>query len=57
VILSSENNGREKQADKMVTIRFLFELIVQNCQSSYFPEEYITIDEILLPFRERCGLQ
>ena len=43
--------------DKIVSIRYVFDLFVHNCQKFYMPRSYITIDEKLEPFRERCSFR
>ena len=43
-----------KLLDKLAPIRDLFETFVQNCLSNYSPSELVTIDEMLVAFRDRC---
>lgn len=45
---------REK-FDKLAAIRTIFEDFVKNCMENYSLGEFITIDEMLHPFRGRCG--
>ncbi|XP_041981601.1 piggyBac transposable element-derived protein 4-like [Aricia agestis] len=40
--------------DKLAPIREVFEYFVTNCQNSFSPYEYLTLDEELVAFRGRC---
>ncbi|CAK9809239.1 PiggyBac transposable element-derived protein 4 [Anthophora plagiata] len=46
-----------KKTDNMAHIRVLFDQFVVCCQKAYIPHEYMTIDEMLLAFRGRCGFR
>ena len=41
--------------DKMAAIRHIFDAFVANCKGSYCVGEFMTIDEMLIPFRGRCS--
>nr|CAI5824510.1 unnamed protein product [Callosobruchus analis] len=43
-----------KATDKFASIREVWELSVSNCKNSYYVGEYVTLDKMLLSFRERC---
>lgn len=45
---------REK-TDKLAAIRLIYTPFVTNCQNNYNLGEFVTIDEMLHPFRGRCG--
>lgn len=45
---------REK-TDKLAAIRLIYTLFVSNCKDNYSLGEFVTIDEMLHPFRGRCG--
>ncbi|KAJ8964664.1 hypothetical protein NQ314_004719 [Rhamnusium bicolor] len=45
---------REK-SDKLAAIRVIYSSFVNNCISNYSLGEFIIIDEMLHPFRGRCG--
>lgn len=40
--------------DKLSAIRSMLDSFVNNCKTSYCLSEYLTIDEMLVPFRGRC---
>jgi hypothetical protein len=48
------NKSNNKWADKLVHIR---EIFARNWQDSYNPNECLTVDEMLLPFRGRCSFR
>lgn len=50
----STRNER-KQTDKLAPIRSMLDSFVKNCKNSYSMSEYVTIDEMLHPFRGRCN--
>lgn len=52
-------NTREarKATDKSAAIAQLFAMLLSNFQRSYTPSEYVTIDEMLIPFRGRCSFK
>ncbi|KAJ8942149.1 hypothetical protein NQ314_010140 [Rhamnusium bicolor] len=50
----SIRKNREK-SDKLAAIRVIYSSFVNNCISNYKLGEFITIDELLHPFRGRCG--
>lgn len=43
--------------NKLAPISEIFDLFVANCKENYIPGEYLTIDEMLVPFRGRCGFR
>ena len=48
----------ERQSlDKLAPIRTIFETFVENCKANYTVSEYVTIDEMLVAFRGRCGFR
>lgn len=48
---------REKRldTDKLAAFREFHQQLVENCKKNYSPGEFVTIDEMLHPFRGRCG--
>lgn len=52
-----DKNTREerRKVDKLAAIHDLFQAFVNNCKSSFNLGEYTTIDQMLHPFRGRCG--
>ena len=44
-----------KITDKLAAIRFTLDSFVDNCKNNYCLGEYVTIDEMLIPFRGRCS--
>ena len=49
------NRNQRKTTDKLAAIRFIPDEFVKNCKSTYCLSEFFTIDEMLVPFRGRCG--
>jgi len=49
------NRNQRKTTDKLAAIRFILDEFVKNCKSTYCLSEFFTIDEMLVPFRGRCG--
>ncbi|XP_071639586.1 piggyBac transposable element-derived protein 4-like [Temnothorax longispinosus] len=47
--------SERKQTDKLAPIRSMLDSFVRNCKNSYTVSEYVTIDEMLHPFRGRCS--
>lgn len=43
------------QIDKLAPIRNLLDNFVKNCKSKYCVGEFMTVDEMLVPYRGRCG--
>lgn len=43
------------KTDKLAAVREFQSDFVKNCQNSYSMGEFVTIDEMLVPFRGRCG--
>lgn len=46
-----------RQTDRLAPIRYIFDTFVENCKANYSASEYVTIDEMLLSFRGRCGFR
>jgi hypothetical protein len=46
-----------RATDRMPHIRKKFDLFVRQCKVNYSPGEYLTIDEMLIPFRGRCSFK
>lgn len=51
------NRSKSSEIDKLAPIRELFEVIVQNFQNNFVPNEYLTLDEQLIAFRGRCSFR
>lgn len=45
-----------RSEDKLTAVRSMLDQFVYNCKTSYCLSEYLTIDEMLVPFRGRCVL-
>ena len=48
---------RTNQRDKLAPIRELFETFIRNSQKLMMPDECVTVDEQLIPFRGRCSFK
>ncbi|XP_060880495.1 piggyBac transposable element-derived protein 4-like [Metopolophium dirhodum] len=44
-----------RSEDKLTAVRSMLDQFVYNCKTSYCLSEYLTIDEMLAPFRGRCS--
>ncbi|CAI6370912.1 unnamed protein product [Macrosiphum euphorbiae] len=44
-----------RSEDKLTAVRSMLDQFVYNCKTSYCLSEYLTIDEMLVPFRGRCS--
>ena len=44
-----------KETDKLTAIRYILDEFVQNCKNADCLSEFLTIDEMLVPFRGRCS--
>ena len=44
-----------KETDKLAAIRYILDECVQNCKNADCLSEFLTIDEMLVPFRGRCS--
>lgn len=52
------NTREEREAtDKPTATSKLFSIFLSNSKKSYNPSEHVTIDEMLVPFRWRCGFK
>lgn len=49
------SRAERRKIDKLAAIRDFFEAFVNICRTSFNLSEYTTIDEMLHPFRGRCG--
>ena len=49
-----ERDAKKQTGDRTAAISEIFESFIVNCQSNYSPYEYMTVDEMLVPFRGRC---
>lgn len=47
--------NQRKQIDKLAAIRWVIDEFVKNCRNNYSVGEFITVDEMLIPFRGRCA--
>lgn len=52
---SKATRAERKKTDKLAAVRSILNQFINNCKSSYCLGEYLTIDEMLLPFRGRCS--
>lgn len=43
-----------KKTDRLALISEFFEKFIKNCRDNYCCSEYVTVDEMLVPFRGRC---
>lgn len=52
-------NSREerKSRDKAAAISEIFQMFVENSKKSYTVSEFLTVDEMLVPFRGRCSFK
>lgn len=46
-----------KMNNKAAAISDIFEKVISNSQAVYSPSAFVTIDEMLVPFRGRCGFK
>lgn len=53
----SETREARKRNNKAAAISEIFEKIISNSQTIYRPSSYVTVDEMLVPFRGRCGFR
>ena len=42
------------QTDHMAAFRYVWDLFISKCKKWYNLSEFVTIDEKLMPFREKC---
>jgi Transposase IS4 len=45
------------RTNKLAPILEIFDAFVENSSSNYSPSPYLTVDEMLIPFRGRCGFR
>lgn len=50
-----ETRDERRISDKMAAVREMFTEFVSNCKKNYCHSEFLTIDEMLVPFRGRCS--
>lgn len=53
----AQTREQRKQTDKAAPISEIFDKIIKNSQAVYRPSAYVTIDEMLVPFRGRCAFR
>lgn len=53
----SETREQRKRNNRAAAISEIFDKIISNSLSVYRPSAYLTIDEMLVPFRGRCGFR
>lgn len=53
----AQTRVQRKQDDKAAAISEIFYKVISNSQAAYCPSEYVTVDEMLVPFRGRCGFR
>jgi len=46
---------QRRETDKLAPIRFVLDKFIDNCKNAYRLSEFVTIGEMLVPFRGRCG--
>lgn len=54
---SATRRNRIEDGDKVAAISELFNMMIINSQSNYCCGEYMTIDEMLVPFRGKCSFR
>lgn len=52
-----ETRAARQLRDKLAAIRLLLDGFTSNCQRSYVPGAFLTVDEELYPFRGRCAFK
>ncbi|XP_055928587.1 uncharacterized protein LOC129959723 [Argiope bruennichi] len=50
-----DTGAERRKSDKLAAIRSIWDSFVQNCLKSYNTSEFVTIHEMLHPFRGRCS--
>lgn len=53
----AQTREQRKQTDKAAPISEIFDKIIKNSQAVYRPSAYVTINEMLVPFRGRCAFR
>ncbi|XP_054290049.1 piggyBac transposable element-derived protein 3-like [Macrosteles quadrilineatus] len=53
----AQTREQRKTIDKAAAISEIFYKIISNSQAVYRPSAYVTIDEMLIPFRGRCSFR
>ena len=43
-----------KETNRLALISYVFDKFMENCKANYTCSEYVTVDEMLVPFRGRC---
>lgn len=49
-----DTRAARKETDRAALISEIFNKFIENCQKNYSCSEYMTVDEMLCPFRGRC---
>jgi hypothetical protein len=52
-----DTRDERKREDKSCHISEIFTQFISNSQNNYSPTEYVTVDEMLVPFRGRCSFK
>lgn len=52
-----ETRDERRKIDKLAAISSIFSQFVENCKANYSPGLFLTVDEMLVPFRGRCGFR
>ncbi|XP_063231053.1 piggyBac transposable element-derived protein 4-like [Bacillus rossius redtenbacheri] len=52
-----ETRQQRRESDKLAAVREIFEAFNGNCKKYYSMGEFMTLDEMLLSFRGRCGFR
>nr|XP_022900749.1 piggyBac transposable element-derived protein 4-like [Onthophagus taurus] len=47
--------NQRKKIDKLAAIRWVIDKFIENCKNNYSVGNFLTIDEMLIPFRGRCS--
>lgn len=53
----AQTREQRKTTDKAAAISEIFNKIISNSQAVYRPSAYVTVDEMLIPFRGRCSFR
>nr|CAI5851047.1 unnamed protein product [Callosobruchus analis] len=54
---NEETRKERMKENKLAAISEVFDLFIRNCQEMFSPGEFLTVDEMLVPFRGRCGFR
>ncbi|XP_054746656.1 piggyBac transposable element-derived protein 3-like [Anastrepha obliqua] len=53
----AQTRAQRRNDDKAAAISEIFYKIISNSQAAYSPSEFVTVDEMLVPFRGRCAFR